>query len=159
LNNFASHVAAADRDWNGGEAALTIADRAASPADAKLLLDALGLTGVSCRWDLARVCLVILERCRNGREFSSNIIRTYLPRRAFTLIAPAMTRMHTENLAELTGHVVPSTAPGARGRKVRCWRLTLAGERLSRSISPIPGMTPEIEALNSGGGLRDLTVA
>jgi len=132
-------VGAADRDYEAGEAALAVAAYARSADDALRLLDILGLQRAGHRWDLARVMLVILERFRHGREFSANTLRGYLPRRALHLIAPALTWMQHDHLICPTGRSVVSASPGARHRRVRCYALTLAGERASRELAPLPG--------------------
>lgn len=131
----------ADRNYTEGEAALAVAGMA-PPADVPLILEALGLAAVTYRWDVHRVAVITLERCRHRREFSANTLHGFVPARARHLTARALTWMLQEHLAAPTGRRVPSAAPGARGRTVGCYRLTLAGERLSRDLAPQPGMDP-----------------
>lgn len=142
MQALAGRVHAADPDYTDGEAAITVGCMARDPGDALLLLEALGLEGANYRWDMPRVALVVLEQCRNGREFTANTLASWVPRRADRLVAAAVTWLAGEGMIEKTGQRVTSTAPGARGRKIPCWQLTLAGERLSREITPVPGMTP-----------------
>ena len=136
---ISDRLAAADRGYEAGEAALTVASRARSSADAMRLLDILDLQDAVCRWDTTRVMMLTLERFRHGREFSANTLRGYLPDRALYLIGPALTWMQREHLICPTGRAVPSVSPGAKHRRVRSYALTLAGERASRQLAPIPG--------------------
>jgi hypothetical protein len=145
---IAEQVLAADRGYAEGEAAVTVAALAPDPDAAAQLLDILDLTQVQYRWDAARVAALVLDRCRNGRVFSANTVRGHVPQRSTLLIAPAFTWLRKEGLIAPTGTWETATAPGAKSRRVRCYTLSLAGERLSRELTPMPGM----DAL----GLHDL---
>jgi hypothetical protein len=135
---------AANREYVEGEARWTVQRYARSPADEAHLLDVLGLTGASSGWNRARVAFVIIERCRGGYEFTASTLQLWVPDRAWPLVAAAIAWLQAEDMIGRTGRTVRSDAPGARGRKIPCWRLTVHGERLSREISPIPGMIPVI---------------
>jgi hypothetical protein len=134
---FTERVGGADRGYDEGEAALAVA--ALAPGDAGLLLEYLGLTGATCRWDTARIAALILERCRSGREFSANTLRFYVPARARDLVAPALMRMRAEGMIAPTGRRERSASPGANRRQIPRYCLTLAGERVSRDLAPMPG--------------------
>lgn len=135
-----------DREWARGEAAVWVASHAAerglTAGEARQLVDVLGLEDACYKWDVARVVCVVLEHCKLGRQFTSCTLYSWVPPRARPLIARAMQWLRKEGMAEHTGEVVPSQAPGAKGRKVPVWRLTYAGEQLARNVAPIPGMTP-----------------
>ena len=137
---LASDIRAADAHGRAaGEAAVTVACNARDGADALVLLDALGIgPGTAYRWDLARVAAVAIRKGQR-HVFSANDVRTAVPARAGRLVAPAIAALTTGGLAEPTGRTVPSTAPGANGRRVRCYRLTRAGELLADDIAPAPG--------------------
>jgi hypothetical protein len=141
-------LAGVDRDYIGGEAARAVARCARDRADEQLLLDVLGLEATSSVWDTARVAYVTIERCRGGGQFSANTLTLWVPQRARPLIARALTWLGEEGLVVKTGRTVLSAAPGARRRRIPCWQLTLDGERLSRELSPPPGMIPAVTELN-----------
>jgi len=145
VSMLAERVTTADRDYIAGEAALTVADRATSTGDARLLLEALGLEGASCRWDVVRIALVVLERCRNQRLFSAETLHLYVPQRARRLMPPAVTWLLKDGLIEHAGHAGRSTSGH---RRTALFRLTIDGERLSRYLEPPPGMIPGLETLN-----------
>ncbi len=138
---FHAQLAATDRGYAEGEAALAVA--CMDPQHARVLLEALGLGGASCRWTVIRVCAVVLDRCRMGREFSANTLRFYVPARAWHLVAPALTRLRAEGLIHPTGRAEHSVSPGAKHRRVSCYLLTLAGERASRTMAPLPGQAAD----------------
>jgi hypothetical protein len=150
---LAERVAAADRDYVAGEAALTVADQAASADDARLLLEALGIEGASCRWDAVRIALVVLERCRNQRLFSAETLHSYVPRRARRLLPPAVTWLLKDGLIEHAGYAGRSASGH---RPAALFRLTVEGERLSRWLEPPPGMIPGLESINTTGEKADL---
>lgn len=137
-----SALCAADREYVEGEARWAVRRHARNPADEAHLLDVLGLTGASSDWDRARVAFVIVERCRGGYEFTASTLQLWVPDRAWPLVAAAIAWLQSEDMIVRTGRTVRSDAPGARGRKIPCWRLTFDGERLSREMSPVPGMIP-----------------
>jgi hypothetical protein len=134
-----------------GEAAVTIADRAAPRAglsaaqDARELIGILGLEDARWEWDIARAARIILEHIRHGREFTANDARLWLPPRAASYIPGALRALSLTGLIAITGGARRSTAPRARGSLVRCYALTLAGERLAAEVAPMPG-----EALPAG---------
>jgi hypothetical protein len=157
---LADRIRAADPQIARGEAAVTVADRArawSAPGihvsraqDALRLIGILGLEDASWQWDVARAARIILEQSRHGREVSANEARSFLPQRAHPYIPGALSALRLTGLAVLGDTVRRSTAPGARGSLVRCYRLTLAGERLAAALAPRPGeagLTPaDLEA-------------
>jgi hypothetical protein len=144
---FPDRIRAADNRVAEGEAAVTIADRAAprdglsAARDARELIAALGLEDATWIWDTARASRVILERARHGREFSANDARMWLPNRAAPHIAGAFQSLILTGLAAVADGVCVSTSPGARGSLIRRYTLTLAGERLASELAPMPGET------------------
>jgi hypothetical protein len=134
-----------NREYARGEAAIWVADHSIrhgiSPKEARHLVEVLGLTDACYRWDVARVVCVVLEHCRYGREFTACTLYAWVPLRARDLVPRAFQWLAREGCIQAVGKQ-PSRAPGARGRKITVWRMTHAGEELSRSVSPIPGMTP-----------------
>jgi hypothetical protein len=146
---IAAALATVDQEYVAGEAARVVRRHARDQADEQLLLDILGLGDASSEWTTARVVFVALDRCRSGGEFTATTLSLWVPGRAQPLIARALTWMAAEGLAVRTGRAVRSGAPGARGRRIPCWQLTLAGERLSRELSPLPGMTAPLTNLNT----------
>jgi hypothetical protein len=137
---LADQITAASRfDRSRGEAAVTVACLA--PADAPFILEMLGLGhGVGYRWTVARVAAEAVTMGRLGQEFSARELHGRLPARCRPMIAPALGALSGEGLAERTGRVALSGAPGARGRKVPVFRLTRAGESLAWDIAPLPGI-------------------
>jgi hypothetical protein len=148
VTGLAAQLHAVDRDYVAGEAAYHIRQYARDAADEALLLDVLGLTRASCEWDTARVAFVVLEQCRGRCEFTASTLQLWVPVRAWSLVARAITWLRRDGLIEQTGRNIRSSAPGARGRRIPCWQLTWDGERLSRDLSPMPGMIPVLTELN-----------
>jgi hypothetical protein len=145
---FADRIRAADNQVAEGEAAVTIADRAAprpngldARQDARELIEVLGLEDATWKWDIPRASRIALERARHGRVFSANDIRTWLPRRAELHVAGALRALCVTGLAAVTDGVCISTSPRSRGSLVRCYTLTLAGERLAAELAPMAGET------------------
>jgi hypothetical protein len=139
---LADQIAAAETDPAPGEAAVTVASRAAGREDAALLLDILGLgPGTAYRWGVPRVALTAITHGRLGRAWSAVSLRTLVPPRGHPAIPVAVARLCAEGLAERTGQVVRSTSPGARGRMVPVYRLTRAGEDLAARVAPLPGQS------------------
>lgn len=142
---FADRIRAADNCVAEGEAAITIAGRAAPRAglsaaeDARELIETLGLGDATWKWDTARAARIVLEHARHGRPFSANDVRMWLPRRAAARVPGAMQALCLTGLAAVADGVCVSTSPGARGSLIRCWTLTLAGERLAAELAPMPG--------------------
>jgi hypothetical protein len=133
-------IRAAARTSSTGEAALTVACHARSPADALHLLDLLGISrGAAYRWDCARVAAAALRYGRLGEPWSAATLRGRLPARAHRMVPRAVANLATAGLAEPTGDVTLSQSPGARGRKVPVYRLTRTGEDLAMEIAPLPG--------------------
>jgi hypothetical protein len=150
---LAERILSADRDYMAGEAALKVAD-AAVPPDAVLgregvpeVLEALGLLSAVYRWDGARVALITLTRCRLGVLFSADTLHGHVPPRAWKLIPGVITTLLAQGLIVRAGHTARSAVAH---RKAPLYRLTLAGEWLSRQVAPIPGMTPHLENLQGG---------
>lgn len=146
---FTDRIRAADNRVADGEAVVTVADRArpwsasgmhvSRAQDALDLIAILGLEDARRRWDVARAARIILEQSRHGREISANEARAFLPERAHPYIAGALTALRLTGLAVPADTVRRSTAPGARGSLIRCYVLTLAGERLAAELAPKPG--------------------
>lgn len=135
---IAELLPAVDQGYAAGEAAVTVADQARR--DVVILLDVLGLREAAYRWDPARVAAVTLTQFRHGRVFSANSLRGHVPPRAMVFAAEAFRLLSADRLIGRTGTTARSMAPGARGRRVPYWQLTLAGERASRELVPQPGM-------------------
>lgn len=133
-------ILAAPRIPQPGEAALTVACYARDPADARYLLEALGLEDAVYRWSATRVAAAALHAGRLGQEFTTSTLRWRLPRRAWRMLPRALANLTAGGLAAPTGETAPSTAPGARGRKVPVYALTRAGEDLAMDIAPLPGI-------------------
>ena len=141
MSVLAGRILRTDPAYADGEAAVVVACRARDRDDALLLLEALGLATGAWRWSMPRVGRVILERCQHGQEFSANALAAWVPRRAWPLIAATVTWLAAEGVMEKTGRRVVSQSPGAKSRKIPCWRLTEAGELLAREVSPVPGFS------------------
>jgi hypothetical protein len=146
-DRFTARIRSASSQVAEGEAAVTIADRAAprhgldAAGDALELIGALGLEDAIWQWDTARVARIVLEHARHGREFSANDARIWLPPRAGPHIAGALRALTGTGLAVVTDGVCVSASPRARGSLIRRYVLTLAGERLAAEIAPMPGET------------------
>ena len=142
---FADRVRAADNRVAEGEAAVTVAGRAMPRAgltaagDAADLIAILGLEDATWRWDTDRAARIILEKARHAGEFSANDARTWLPPRAEHCIAGAFRALYLTGLTVPAGGTRKSTAPRARGSLIRCYALTVAGERLAAELAPMPG--------------------
>jgi hypothetical protein len=139
---LAEQLLAADQHYARGEAAVTIAAaHLERPGAAREILEALDLTGASWHWSATRVALIMLIRCRSGRDFSADTLRSYVPQRAWPLIRPALDKMTAGDLISAVNET--GRSPVAH-RRLPVYALTLAGERLSRDISPAFGMTPAL---------------
>jgi hypothetical protein len=145
---FTDRIRAADNLVAEGEAALTIADRAAprpngldAAGDALDLIQALGLEDACWRWDIPRASRIVLEHARHGRTFSANDIRMWLPPRAEAYVAGTLRALCVTGLAAVTDGLCVSTSPGSRGSLIRRYTLTLPGERLASELAPMPGET------------------
>lgn len=134
-------ILAAPRESQPGEAAIAVACYARDPADARFLLDALGLDQSTVyRWSAVRVAATALRYGRLGQEFTTATLRWHVPARAWRMLPRALADLTASGLAAATGKTALSTAPGARGRKVPVYQLTRAGELLAMDVAPLPGI-------------------
>jgi hypothetical protein len=134
-------IMTAPRQSQPGEAAIAVACYARDPADARFLLAALGLgQDTPYRWSAARVAATALRYGRLGQEFTTATLRWHVPERAWRMLPRGIANLTAAGLAAATGKTAPSTAPGARGRKVPVYTLTRAGEDLAMDIAPLPGI-------------------
>jgi hypothetical protein len=145
---FITDIKTADRDSTGTEAAWTVLGHARDAADARMLLEILGLEQTEWGWTTGRCAWLALSRARHGQEFSANTLRAVLPYRETWRIPAVIKALAVMGLAEPTGQVVKAAHKAAKGRPVRCYRLTPAGEELATETSA-PGGEPFLVALNT----------
>lgn len=145
---FITDVRDADTDVNGTEAAWTVLEYATGVDDAQLLLEALDLQQVTWGWSHARTAWLALSRGRHGRVLNANILRDALPEREAGRAAGALKALVTTGLAVPTGEFVQAAHVAARGRPVRCYKLTAAGEALAAETAA-PGSEPYLLHLNT----------
>lgn len=102
------------------EAAFNVAGLARDAADARLLLDVLGLHPVACPWTVPRAVRRVTGCGRDG--FTLSVIEHFLPPRARHLAPAALAAMLAAGLAEQDP------------RFLDCYQLTAAGRHLAIEI-------------------------
>lgn len=146
--SFIDDVRNANPDVDGTEAAWIVLEHALDAADARLMLEALDLERVEWRWNQGRCGWLALVKGRHGQVLNANVLRAALPDGVAWRIPGTLKAMVAVGLAEPTGQVVRAAHKAAKGRPVRCYRLTPAGEALASETSAAAG-EPYLVALNT----------
>lgn len=145
---FITDIQTADKDVTGTEAAWTVLGYAQDADDARMLLEVLGLEQAEWGWTAGRCAWLALSKARHGQVLSANTLRAVLPRREAWRVPGVIKALAVMGLAEPTGQFVKAAHKAAKGRPVRCYRLTPAGEELAGETSA-PGGEPFLVALNT----------